>query len=423
MQLSGLMGRVGASVAGSRALELLWRSASESGRSENLIKNARRIVETLGEMKGGAMKVGQMLSLHEGLLPPEVSGVLRSLQKDAPRVPPEVMRYEVEGSLGGDLEDWFDEFEAEAYAAASIGQVHRARLKDGRRAAVKVQYPLIDRIVRADLDNLKRLFGALFGLFSDGDFEPVWGEVRDRLLEEIDYAHEARNTRRMTELYAGIPEIVIPRVIEDHSTERVLTMELVEGLPIDQACSGRYPDPLRDRWGAVLFELLMRGLFEHRFLHADPNAANFSFLEDGRVVVYDFGCMKDVPERLARGYARIFLAALSGRGAEIPQVLLEMGVYHDGPAPLERDLTDPYVALFAQILRADPPYTFGEDQELYGKLLALGMTNWSRAVDIRFPEEILFLDRAMSGHFGNLTRLRATGPWRELVRHYAGLVA
>jgi predicted unusual protein kinase regulating ubiquinone biosynthesis (AarF/ABC1/UbiB family) len=420
VKLGGLMGRVGSSVALSRALELVLNdSARESHRRDNLIRNARRFVETLGEMKGAAMKVGQMLSLHEGLLPPEVAEILRALQKEAPKVPPEVMRYEVEISLGGKIDELFDEFDEEADAAASIGQVHRARIGDGRPVAVKVQYPLIDRIVRADLDNLRRLLGALFRLVSDVDFEPVWREVRDRLLEELDYTHEAANLRRMSELWRDDTRIVIPELIEDRSSARVLTMQYLEGMAPGDACSDRFPQELKDRWGQTLLELVLRGLLEHRFLHADPNLANFAFHEDGRVVVYDFGCVKQVPESLAAGYARLFLAALEGRFDDVPRVLLEMGVYKEGPTPLPDDLTRPYLQLFAEILRDGRPYTFGEDRELYDKLMKLGFANWSRAVDVRFPEDAIFIDRAMAGHFGNLTRLRATGPWRALVQRYA----
>ena len=420
LKLGGLVGRVGASVASSRALDLTVREASrQARRTENLVRNATRVVETLGEMKGAAMKVGQMLSLHEGMLPPEVAEVLRALQKEAPKVPAEVMRYEVEGSLGGKIDELFGEFESEAFAAASIGQVHRARLPDGRPVAVKVQYPAIDEIVRADLGNLKRLFAGLVGLFSDMDFEPVWCELRDRLLEEIDYRHEAENMRVAAGLYRDMPEIVVPGVIDERSSEHVLTMEYVEGLSPAEACSDEQPAELRNAWGAALFEFMLRGLFEWRYLHADPNLANFSFRPDGRIIVYDFGCMKRVPEELAAGYAELFLAALEDRIDAIPRVLQEIGVRTQSGEPLPHEFVDPYVELFAEILRADPPYTFGEDEDLYEKLMELGMSNWSRAMDIEFPEDIVFVDRTLAGHFGNLSRFRATAPWPDLVRKHA----
>ncbi len=419
-RLGGLVGRVGASVLAERLLELaLSGPAKQVRRTENLVRNAARVAESLGKMKGAAMKVGQMISLQEGLLPPEVAEVLESLQRQAPRVPSEVMRYEVEGSLGKErFHELFAELDHEAFAAASIGQVHRGRMRDGRPVAVKIQYPLIDEVIRADLKNLKTLLGALVGLFLEIDFEPIWRELRDRLLEEIDYVHEAENIRRMAELHAGLPEVIIPRVVEEASTERVLTMEYLGGIPPEEACSDRYPQALRDRWGQALFELQIRGLLVHRMLHADPNLANFAFRADGGIVVYDFGCVKRISRPLAAGYAELFRLALANDAARIPEALLSMGVGTEGGEPLARELLDPYFELLVELLRDQPPYTFGEDEKIYDKLFELGVANWSRATDITFPQDLVFIDRSLGGHFGNLARLGATGPWRRLVGQY-----
>ncbi|MCK5376040.1 MAG: AarF/ABC1/UbiB kinase family protein, partial [Acidobacteria bacterium] len=227
VKLGGLAGRVGASVVGNQVLDVARSGpAKQIKKTENLVRNAMRIVETLGEMKGAAMKVGQMLSLHEGMLPPEVAEILRGLQKEAPRVPAEVMRYEIEGALEN-YDELFESLDLEAFAAASIGQVHRGQLRDGREVAVKIQYPLIDEIVKADLKNLKTLLRALLALVTEVEFEPVWAELRDRLLEELDYTHEAENIRRMTELHQDVPEIVIPKVVDEATTRNVLTMEYV----------------------------------------------------------------------------------------------------------------------------------------------------------------------------------------------------
>ncbi|HSN57129.1 MAG TPA: AarF/UbiB family protein, partial [Candidatus Sulfomarinibacteraceae bacterium] len=252
LKLGGLAGRVGASVVGSQVMDVARSGPSKQlRRTENLVRNAARIVETLGEMKGAAMKIGQMLSLHDGMLPPEVAEVLRGLQKEAPKVPAEVMEYEVRGALDN-FDELFEKLDFEAFAAASIGQVHRGRLRDGRDVAVKIQYPLIDEIVKADLANLKTLVRSLLALISDIDFEPIWSELNERLLEELDYTNEAANIRRMAELHADVSEIVIPRVVEEASTRTVLTLEYVGGIAPSDACGGGYDQALRDRWGAVL---------------------------------------------------------------------------------------------------------------------------------------------------------------------------
>lgn len=419
-KLGGLAGRVGASVVTNQTLDLVRSGPTRKIRqTENLVKNALRIVETLGEMKGAAMKVGQMLSLHEGMLPPEVAEVLRSLQKEAPKVPAEVMEFEVRGALEN-FDDLFETFDFEAFAAASIGQVHRGRLRDGREVAVKVQYPLIDEIVKADLKNLKTIFKRLVALFTDVDFEPLWAELRDGLLAEIDYLHEAENIRRMTELHADIPDIVIPRVVGEATARNVLTMEFVDGIPATLACSDHYQQELRDEWGVVLSEFQMRGIIEHRLVHADPNLANFAFLEDGRVVVYDFGCVKEVPADLARAYADAFVAVIEDRVADLPDIFAGIGLHMRDGSPIDIELIEPYIAAIAAVFRASPPYTFGDDnQEIYNEIIRLGFQDWEQKTDMEFPEDVIFINRSLSGHFGNLSRLRATGPWRDLVLKYA----
>jgi predicted unusual protein kinase regulating ubiquinone biosynthesis (AarF/ABC1/UbiB family) len=330
------------------------------------------------------------------------------------------MGYEVRGALKN-FDDLFESMETEAFAAASIGQVHRGKLKDGRPVAVKIQYPLIDEIVKADLKSLRVLLQSLFSLVSEADFRPVWNEVRDRLFEELDYTHEATNTERMIALHANVPEIVIPPVVREATTRNVLTMELVAGISPEEACSDRYDQELKSRWGTVLFEFMLRGMLEHRFLHADPNLANFAFLPDGRVIVYDLGCVKRIPVGIADGYARLLRAGAEGRKQDIPGILLDIGVFREnehGKAALPLDLIDPYFDLFAAILHEDPPYVFGDSEELYRQVMALGFSHWTEATDIQFPEDIVFIDRALAGHFGNLNRLGAAGPWRELVMRY-----
>ena len=355
VKVGGLVGRVGVSVLSEQAVSLLRDGpTAQLKKAENMVRNAGRIVDTLGEMKGAAMKVGQMLSLHEGLLPPEVSAVLSVLQKEAPSVSFDVMERELRRELDN-FDSLFESLEPEAFAAASIGQVHRGVLKDGREVAVKIQYPNVEQMVRADLKNLKNLLGSLVSLFTDIDFEPVWEEVKERLFEELDYLQEADNIRRAAAIQADFAEIIVPNVVQEATTRRVLTMEFVDGIPPAAAVSDRYPADLKNRWGITLFDFTLRGLLENRFLHADPNFANFAFREDGRVVVYDYGCMKEIPANLAAGYGKLMNAVVHNRKAAIPEVLRDMGVYKEGGIPFPRGMTDPYVDLLQDIVRASPP--------------------------------------------------------------------
>ncbi|MDH3482106.1 MAG: AarF/ABC1/UbiB kinase family protein [Gammaproteobacteria bacterium] len=418
VKLGGLVGRVGVSVLGEQAVGLLRDSPTQQlKKAENMVRNAMRIADTLGEMKGAAMKVGQMLSLHEGLLPPEVAAVLSVLQKEAPSVSFEAMERELRRELDN-FDALFESLEPEAFAAASIGQVHRGVLRDGREVAVKIQYPNADRMVKADLKNLRALLGNLVSLFTDIDFEPIWEEVKERLFEELDYLKEADNIRRTAALQTDYPEIIVPGVVEEATSRRVLTMEFVDGIMPGEAVSDRYPQHLRDQWGVTLFEFTLRGLLEQRFLHADPNFANFAFRDNGAVAVYDYGCMKEVPADIAAAYSRLMDAVIRRRKRAIPGILRDMGVFKESGAPLPRDMTDPYVDLVQDIVRASPPYTFGEDSTIYETLYELGMSNWRNATDIRFPRDVVFIDRTLAGLFGNLSKLRATGPWRQLIRKY-----
>ncbi len=419
LELGGLAVRAGASTAATY-VSSLGRAAprKEALRTAELVKNAHRLVTTLGEMKGAAMKVGQMLSLHDEVLPPEVAAVLRRLQAETPSLPLEMVEEQLEKELGDPLQI-FASFEPEAFAAASIGQVHRAVLRDGRRVAVKIQYPGIDRIVEADLGNLRRVLKSVVALVSKVDFEPIWQELRARLREELDYLHEAERMRRMAELHAKVPEVVIPRVVEEATTTRILTTEYEEGLSPDEACSDATPQELKDRWGLVLFEFLLRGLLEHRLLHADPNLANFSFRRDGRVVVYDFGCVKEVPVKLARGYRSLCRAALDGKTEEIPGLLAKMGVHRADGRPLEEALAAPWLGLVFEFLRPAPPYRFGADGTFYGRLFDAARGSIAESDDLRFPADIVFVHRTVAGHLGNLTRLKAVGPWREGLERFA----
>ena len=419
VKVGGLVGRVGVSVLGEQAVGLLRDGPTKRlKKADNMVRNAARIAGTRGEMKGAAMKVGQMLSLHEGLLPPEVSAVLSVLQKEAPSVSFDVMERELRRELEN-FDTLFESVEPEAFAAASIGQVHRGVMRDGREVAVKIQYPRADQMVKADLKNLKALLGNLVSLFMDIDFEPIWDEVKERLLEELDYLKEAENIRRMAALHADLPEIIVPDVVQEATTRRVLTMGFVDGIPPDEAASDQYPQHLKDQWGVTLFEFTLRGLFEHRFLHADPNFANFAFREDGSVAVYDYGCMKEIPADIAAGYSNLMNSVLDRRKAAIPEILGNMGVSSEGGAALPRAMTDPYVDLLQDIVRASPRYTFGEDDSIYASLFELGKANWQYATDIRFPRDVVFIDRTLGGLFGNLAMLRATGPWRKLIRKHA----
>lgn len=415
LKLGGVATRVGMSLATEQALGLLFSDpVQQARRTDKFMRNALLVTEALGELKGAAMKVGQMLSVHEGLLPPEVVTVLRSLQQEAPRVPFARMREVLESELP-DFEALFESLEPEAIAAASIGQVYRGRLRDGRVVAVKVQYPEIDQVVRSDLKNLKKLFGALVAMVAEVDFDEIWNELKERLLEELDYTLEAANMERMRELHRDVREVVVPRVVPEASARRVLTMEYLPGITPDEACSGAYDQAHRDVWGRLLLEFVMRGLLSHRFLHADPNFANYAFLEDGRLIVYDHGCMKEIPEALARHYRRILRALIEQNLDALPALLFDMGIYkRRSGKPLPRTVLDP-MAKEAMSIVGPEPFRFSADTEIYEIVFDMKGAYWNELTDVSLPPDMVFVNRTLSGLFGNLTRLEAQGRWRDVL--------
>ncbi len=415
LKLGSLAGRVGASMAGN-AVSNVFRSLEgrDIQRSRNQVRNALRVVETLGRMKGVPMKIGQMLSLHEHMLPREVAEILRSLQQNAPAVPFEQLLEVIRRETGKDFAR-VDHIEPEPWAAASIGQIHRATLKDGREVVFKVQYPGIDRVIEADMKNLKGVMKLLFSLFTRMDTGPVWAELNDRLLEELDYLKEADNLRRMAELAAGQPGIVMPVVIEELTGRHVLCMSFEPSLSPDEACSGDWPAALRDQWGQAIFEFIIQGLLRHRFIHADPNLANFGFRDDGTVVVYDFGCMKEVPAVLSHSYSLLARAVLDGRYEDVQQTLYRVGVHKISGEPMSLHMLRDIATIVRRPFEDEEGYRFGSDSTLYKDLQNVAVTHWQESMGMTFPHDVVFVDRTLSGHFGNLMRLGSGGPWRRML--------
>ena len=386
-------------------------------RAAVLLKNAVRVKEALGQLKGVPMKIGQMLSLHERLFPEEVAQVLRMLQQKAPEVPFDDIVSMIRAELGKRFKHITD-IDENALAAASIGQVHRARLKDGRDIALKVQYPGIDEVIRADMKNLKGILKLLFSMFTRMDMEPVWQELNDRLLEELDYEKEAANMKRMTRFFKNDSRIIVPKVIDKVSSRHVLGMELVLGISPDLLSKNHYPQELKNAWGVSIMELILQGIFSFRFLHADPNIANFSFLENGGIIVYDFGCMKEVPENLTRGYVHLIRAALDRDYHLIPGILYSIGVHKADGNPISQKMVSDFAEVFYEFVEPGVTFSFGDDHRIYERLQALGLKHISESMSLVFPKDIIFIDRTFAGHFGNLCRLNATADWRSMLSGY-----
>lgn len=281
---------------------------------------AERLVIVLGSMRGAAMKLGQMLSLVGGVVPPgareDFNRKLAQLHANAPVVPWREMRGLVEAELGTSLDQAFASFDSKPVAAASIGQVYRGRLHDGRDVAVKVQYPDIEAAVRSDLKNFK-LFLKMYSRFVYEGFDAaaVATEIEDRIIEELDYTIEARNTSEFAQLYAGHPFFLVPDVVPEYSTRGVLVTDWVDGAPLRAS----YDDTLeaRNRVAEILFRFYNGSAGHHGLCNGDPHPGNALVTPDGRVAFVDFGLVRRQSSSM---HSLGLEAARAGADADAPRL-------------------------------------------------------------------------------------------------------
>ena len=344
------VGRAAASQAvkqtGTRAANL---ARSEEGASKAMerrqVEAAKQIVTVLGGMKGAAMKVGQVLSFIDlGVVPEEYREEfqleLAKLRDAAPTVSFEQMEKVIVADLGGPLKENFSEFDPEPIAAASIGQVYRATLTDGRDVAVKVQYPGINDAVRADMKNLGLLLRLVRGITPHLDVQAVGEEIQERIVEELDYELEASNQRTMARIYRGHPFIVIPEVVTSLSRERVIVSELVDGEGFETM--RREPDEVRDRIGEIVFRFYYGSMFRHRRFSGDPHPGNMIRLADDRIAFLDFGLFKSVAPEITERELACQRAVVEGDAVTLHRLLSEYGFIPD-PERLDPDLLMDYV--------------------------------------------------------------------------------
>lgn len=369
---------------------------------------ARHAAEVLGTLRGIAAKLGQMASYVDGVVPEEQRAAyetaLRGLRAAAPSSSPAAIRRAVEEDLGAPIEELFTEWEDAPFASASIGQVHRATLPDGRRVAVKVQHPGIARAVESDLDNAGVLEGML-GALGARRFESkrIFEEIKQRFREELDYALEAERQRAFADLHAGDPEIHIPAVIAERSSARVLTSELAHGRELEEIAGDSEAE--RRAFAETLWRFVFKGNLVGGMFNADPHPGNYLFGRDGRVVFLDFGCVEPiVGERLDRARA-LHHAALSGdedHFARLAARILETrgGRYERLAIAYSRRCFEP---IFASPFRIDRAFSASLAEEL--KALALQARTFDDAEVAPLPPGMLFMNRLQIGFYSVLARL------------------
>ncbi len=301
-----------------QALKRPFQSERQTERDllDTHVRNAARIVEGSTELKGAFMKLVQMLSMRTDLLPPAALEVLSTVQSSVPPMDAATIRTQVTRELGAAPEKLFAEFEPEAFAAASLGQVHRARLRDGTAVVVKIQYPGVEETVHQDLKNIRALIATLVRIGRDVmgqklDATEVARELEDRLREELDYVNEAANLTRFRERFADDTDVVIPEPVPALSSRRVLTMHAVEGYPLNDILSPGVDQTLKD-WVAIkYFQVTWRQIFEFGMLHTDPHPGNYMVTHHPRLCMLDLGSVRVFEEPIRRAYLDLASALLA----------------------------------------------------------------------------------------------------------------
>ncbi|HMY15126.1 MAG TPA: AarF/ABC1/UbiB kinase family protein [Polyangium sp.] len=290
-------------------------------------KTAEAMLKTLGEMKGLPLKLGQMASYIDGLAPPgheeKFQAVLKQLQDKAPPLSAESAALMIKSELRDAPDAVFAEWEAEPFAAASIGQVHRARTKTGAKVAVKVQYPGIDKAIENDLKSISMLETMIAPLSRKLNAKQTLDEIRKVFLDELDYGREAEMADLFRRIHVDDADILIPEVHHSLTTRRVLTTDFCEGMSYAEFCKNGTQEA-RNRAGETIWRFTFRAMLRYGVLYADPHPGNYRFLPDGRVHFLDFGCVKMLPPHLVAGMKRYMTAALDGDWQEFDRACVEV---------------------------------------------------------------------------------------------------
>jgi predicted unusual protein kinase regulating ubiquinone biosynthesis (AarF/ABC1/UbiB family) len=379
---------------------------------------AEQIFEVLGQMKGAAMKVGQVASFMDtGAFPPEfqerIQAKLAELRDAAPRVPFKRMRKLIEDGLGERLDDVFAEFDEQAVAAASIGQVYRGRLHDGREVAVKVQYPGV-----ADLQNLGLIMRVAKRMAPGMDAKAMTREIRERLTDELDYEHEAQQHRAFARSWRGHPFIYVPPVVTDLCSEHVLVSEWVEGTGFEEVKQA--DRATRDRIGEIVFRFFFGSLYRNGHFSGDPHPGNYRLMEDGRVAFIDFGMTKRVAAADLEAEIAAVRFGMDGDTEGLHRQLGAMGFYD----PADEQVTPAAVAdHFHDVTRwyiEDREVTV--DRELVGQVLIdFGdprSRHWQLMRRETMPPQAMLARRMEALTLGVLGQLQATANWHRIAREW-----
>jgi predicted unusual protein kinase regulating ubiquinone biosynthesis (AarF/ABC1/UbiB family) len=369
--------------------------------------NAHRVADKLAHMRGAAMKVGQLLSMDAGdLLPPEIGAILARLRADATPMPMSQVVSVLEANWGEGWRRHFTQFSFTPVAAASIGQVHFGVTSDGRRVAVKIQYPGVRQSIDSDIDNVAGLLRMSGLIPKTVDFGPLLLQAKAQLHEEADYLHEAAALRRYRELLADSPDYALPEVHDALTTESVLTMTRMDGVPVESLTHA--PQEERDRIVRLLIALLFREMFEFRLIQTDPNFANYRYdRETRRLILLDFGATRAYSSDMIARYRQILDGAIRRDPVMISPAAMALDYFDANTASAHRDAVLGMFIDVCEPLRFDGAYDFGTS-DLAARLRDAGMALGTERDFWHTPAaDVLLLHRKMAGLYLLAARLRA----------------
>jgi predicted unusual protein kinase regulating ubiquinone biosynthesis (AarF/ABC1/UbiB family) len=408
LKLSGLATRVTGSVIAHSVKRAFGGGSSDPDHhagSAALLANAERIVKTMGEMKGAAMKVGQLLSADPDLIHPDFADRLSSLQRNAPPMTFDMVRSQIEAAFGRPIGQLYAEFEPEPIGAASIGQVHRARLHGGRVVAVKVQYPGITATLDSDLRNLGAVLSMGRVFLSRERLDQFIEEARGAILDEADYELEARTLAKFRRLLAHRPGLRVPEPFPEYTARTVVTMEYIAGGKLDEVLLTLDDQAEKDRLITRFVETFVWMFHEHYVLHADPHPGNFLLDEQHNIVLLDFGCVKDFDPELCDGVLYLLRHFWEGDMHALEQRFRLMGFGTPDAKFPDHEVLRAYHDLILAPIKHDAPFDF-DGWSVHARLRTFLRENFE-LIRMIPPAGLILYFRVLAGLKGQMTRMKA----------------
>ena len=422
------LARLGARTGSSYAAHRARRVFADAERRRELdtafeLKTAEQVAEVLGQMKGALMKIGQMASYLDQGLPEHVREALAELQHDAPPMSAELAASMIEEQLGAPPEKVFAQWDPLPIASASIGQVHRAMTHSGDAVAVKVQYPGVAEAVASDLDNAGLIFAGLGQLFPGLDHTALVAELRDRLLEELDYELEAQSQQLFADLYAGHPTIHVPAVFHELSRPKVLVTELAEGVRFSELLTWSQAE--KDLAAETLYRFAFGSLYRSAAFNGDPHPGNYLFRPGGKVTFLDFGLVKRFTQVELDEFAELIVHIVVEPDDSAFRATVErLGLLPAGLPVTDEEVVD-YLGHFYEFVAEDGPYTITPDyaSETVRRFFDTSGPYAVMQKAANLPSSFVVIQRISLGLYAIFGDLRATGNWRRLAEEIWPFVA